>query len=381
MNTEDLRVDFYRHSLQQEDIDEVVRVLHTLFLTTGPVTQRFEQKLAAYLGRQHALGVTSCTTALFLCLKALGVGEGDEVISSPMTFIASVNAILYTGAKPVLVDVEPTTGNIDIDRLEAAITPRTKAVLPVHLYGQMVDMKRLAAICKPRGIAIIEDAAHALEAVRDGIRPGELGDAACFSFYATKNLTCGEGGAICVDDPAIDEKLRKLRLHGMSKSAAERYTKKYQHWDMELLGYKANIPDILSALMVNQIDRLDNQLARREQIAQRYEQAFSNIDGLDFPRVLPNSRSARHLFTIWVPEHFRDQAMAELQERKIGVAINFRAIHLLTYYRETFGFKPQTYPIAEKIGNRTISIPFFPSMSDREVERVIEVVEEVAKLW
>ncbi len=375
------KVEFYRHSLQKEDIDEAVKVLNSLFLTTGPVTQAFEEKLANFLGRERALCVSSCTAGLFLSLKALDIGPGDEVITTPMTFIATANVILHAGAKPVFVDVEPETGNIDLNRVEDAITDKTKAVIPVHLYGQMVDMKGLSALCEPRGIKIIEDAAHSLESERDGIKPGQLGDTASFSFYATKNLTCGEGGAVVTDSIELYEKIKKLRLHGMSKSAAERYTKKYRHWDMELLGYKANLPDILSALLINQIDRLEQQLARREEICRRYEEAFSQIDGIDFPKVLPNSRSARHLFTIWVPRGLRDRTLEQLQERNIGVAVNFRAIHLLKYYRENFGFKEGDFPIAEEIGDRTISLPLYPSLEDREVDYVIEAVREIAAGW
>ncbi len=375
------KVEFYRHSLREEDIREVVKVLNSLFLTTGPVTAQVEEKLARYLDVKHVLCVTSCTSALFLSLKALGIGPGDEVITTPMTFIATANVILHTGATPVFVDVEPSTGNIDLEKFERAITPKTKAVIPVHLYGQMVDMKALSQICRDRGIHIVEDAAHALESSRKGVKPGQLGDTACFSFYATKNLTSGEGGAIALNDTSLYETLKKMRLHGMSKSAAERYSKKYRHWDMELLGYKANLPDVLSALLLHQIDRLEEQLQRREAICRQYEEAFSQIPGLDFPKVLPDSRSARHLFTIWVPRDRRDQTLSQLQEWGIGVAVNFRAVHLLSYYRKNFGFKPGDFPAAEEIGDRTITLPLYPSLKDEEVQYIIGAVREIAQTW
>jgi dTDP-4-amino-4,6-dideoxygalactose transaminase len=375
------KVEFFRHSLTEDDIAAVGEVLRSVFLTTGPKTAAFEKALAEYAGLKHVIGVSSCTTALFLCLEAMGIGEGDEVITTPMTFIATANAILHAGAKPVLVDVEADTGNVDVNRLEAAMTPRTRAVIPVHLYGLLADMKAMGALCARRGIPILEDAAHALEAARDGARPGSTGQAVCYSFYATKNLTCGEGGAIGTNDDALDEKIRKLRLHGMSKGAADRYTGRYQHWDMELLGYKANMSDIQSALMLGQIPRLKAQLERREAICRRYEDAFRGVQGLSFPVVPKGARSARHLFTVWVSPERRDEALWKLQERGIGVAVNYRAIHLLSYYAKTFGFRRGDFPNAERIGDSTITLPLYPSLSDAQADRVIEAVLEVAASW
>ena len=375
------KVEFFRHSVTEDDIKAVGEVLRSVFLTTGPKTAAFEKALADYAGLKHVIGVSSCTTALFLCLDAMGVGEGDEVITTPMTFIATANVVLHTGAKPVLVDVEADTGNIDANRLEAAITPRTKAIVPVHLYGLLADMKRIGEIGARRGIPVLEDAAHALEAERDGATPGSTGQAVCYSFYATKNLTCGEGGAIGTNDDALDEKIRKLRLHGMSKGAADRYSGRYQHWDMELLGYKANMSDIQSALMLGQIPRLEAQLARREAICRRYEAAFRGVPGLSFPVVPQGAKSARHLFTIWVPRDKRDETLWKLQERGIGVAVNYRAIHLLSFYAARFGFKPGDFPNAERIGDSTITLPLYPSLTDAQVDRVIESVLDVAAAW
>ncbi len=376
------RVEFYRHSLTESDIAAAADVLRSVFLTTGPRSAAFERAFAEHLGVHNVVSLSSCTSALFLSLTALGVGPGDVVITTPLSFVATANAILHTGATPVFVDVEPETGNLDVSRVERAITNRTRVVIPVHLYGLMVDMRALSHLCRRRGIIIIEDAAHAAEAERDGVRPGQLGQAACFSFYATKNLTCGEGGAAATQDAAMAESLRRLRSHGLSKEAASRYnTDRYQHWDMLELGYKANLSDIQAALLLGQLPRLDAQLARREAICRAYEKAFADIPGLEFPRVPTGARSARHLFTIWAPPELRDETLRGLQERGVSVAVNYRAMHLLTYYAARFGYVPGSFPVAELIGDRTITLPMYPAMSDEDVDHVIGAVREVAAGW
>ncbi len=375
------RVEFYRHSLTEADIAAVADVLRGVFLTTGPRAATFETEFARMLGVQHVVTTSSCTSALFLSLSALALGPADEVITTPMTFVATSNAVLHAGATPRFVDVEPETGNIDVSRVEEAINDRTRAVLPVHLYGAMADMRALANMCRRRSLILLEDAAHAAEAERDGIRPGQLGEAACFSFYATKNLTCGEGGAVATNDTAMADALRRLRSHGLSKEAANRYTQRYQHWDMLELGYKANLSDIQAALLLGQLPRLEAQRARREEIARRYQDAFNAIDGVTYPRVPPGATSARHLFTIWVDPDRRDDTLAKLQDRGIGVAVNYRAVHLLSYYEARFGLPRGSFPNAERIGDSTITLPLYPSMTDAEQERVIDAVREVAASW
>jgi dTDP-4-amino-4,6-dideoxygalactose transaminase len=371
------KVEFYRHALTEDDIAAAADALRSVFLTTGPRAALFEEAFATYLGVGHVATVSSCTSALFLCLKALNIGPGDEVITTPMTFIATSNAILHVGATPVFVDVEPDTGNIDARQVERAVTSRTRAVIPVHLYGLMADVQDLNDICQRHNLMLIEDAAHATEAVRDGFRPGQLGRAACFSFYATKNLTCGEGGAIATNDPVLAESVRRLRSHGMSKEAAGRYTGRYQHWDMLTLGYKANLSDIQAALLIGQLPRLEAQLARREAIASRYEAAFAKVPGVGFPVVRGNATSARHLFTIWVEPGRRDECLLKLQEKGIGVAVNYRAVHTLSYYRSEFGFQPCDFPYAEAIGDRTLTLPLYPMMTDEQVDQVIATVRDV----
>jgi UDP-4-amino-4-deoxy-L-arabinose-oxoglutarate aminotransferase len=371
------QVPFYRHHLGAAEKALVAEVIDSLFLTTGPKTAEVERSVAAYFGVDHCLGVMSATTALFLCLKAWGVGEGDEVITTPMTFIASSNTVLHAGAKPVFVDVEPDTGNMDPTKLEAAITPRTKVIMPVHLYGQLCDMRAIRAIADRHGLKVLEDCAHAFESMRDGVRPAQLGDAACFSFYATKNVACGEGGAIALRDADLNEKLKLLRLHGMSKSAYDRYTGTYKHWDMVELGYKANMFDLQAALLLPQFPGIAERLERRERLAAVYDAELADTPGVERPAVKAGSRHARHLYTVWVPDARRDEILQRLQDRGIGVAVNFRAVHLLSYYVERFGYERGDFLVAERIGDRTISLPMYPSLPADDARYVASVLREI----
>jgi dTDP-4-amino-4,6-dideoxygalactose transaminase len=372
-----VKVDFFRHDLGQREIDAVAEVLAGAILTTGETVAEFERRFADYLGRRHALGVTSCTGALHMSLLALGIGPGHEVITTPMTFIATATAILEAGARPVFVDVEPETGNLDASRIEAAITSRTRAIIPVHLYGQMCDMRSIREIADRHDLYIIEDAAHCIEGERDGIRPGQLGRTACFSFYATKNLTCGEGGAVVTDDAALAEKLRMLRLHGMTKTAADRFREGYRHWDMVMLGWKYNMDNIQAALLIPQLDRLEGNWRKREALADLYYEKLGGLKGLSWPKCLPGTRHARHIFTVWIDGERRDSVLKGLQEAGIGVVVNYRAIHLLTYFRETFGFRPGDFPVAERIGNATLSLPFYPDIPEEHVNIVAEALKHL----
>ena len=372
-----MKVEFYKHNVGEAEKNKVLECLDGVFLTTGSYVTEFEKNFADYLGLDYAVGLTSCTAALHLALLALDVGPGDEVITTPMTFIATATAIMHTGATPVFVDVEADTALIDPEKIGSAITEKTKAIMPVHLYGQMCDMKKIRAIADKHDLKIIEDAAHCVEAKRDGIGPGELGDVACFSFYATKNITSGEGGAIATNDEQLAVTVRMLRTHGMSKEAADRYGGHYRHWDMIACGWKYNMDNIQAAMLLPQLERIDDLWAKREKLYNEYLSFLDELPEIELPRLIDNSRSAFHLLTIWVDENRRDELLKKLEDKEIGVAVNYRAIHLLTFFKETFGFKEGDFPIAERIGNRTISLPFYVSLEPEKVRYVAQSIKAV----
>jgi dTDP-4-amino-4,6-dideoxygalactose transaminase len=366
-----MKIEFYRHSIGEEEKKSVLQTLDSIFLTTGPKTKQFEQDFSEYLDVKNAVGVYSCTSGLFLILKSLGIGKGDQVIVPAMTFIATANSVVHTGADVIFCDVDAKTALLDLNMLEDLLKKHSavKAVIPVHLYGQMVDMINLKRICDKYSIKIIEDCAHCIEGEKDSVRPGQLGDAAAFSFYATKNLTCGEGGAVVTNDQALADKIKVIRLHGMSKSAADRFVR-FQHWDMEELGYKANMFDIQAALLIPQLKKINEFWQRREAIARKYEDAFIK-NGIGFPQTLKGVKNARHLFTIWVNPLKRDKMILSLLDKGIGVTVNYRPVHLNKFYMDFYGCNEGDHPNAEKIGRSTISIPLYPKLTDEEIEYVI----------
>lgn len=370
-------IPFYMHDLGHVELEAISGVLAGPILTTGDTVARFEAEFAAYLGRRHALGVTSCTGAMHMALLALGIGPGDEVITTPMTFIATATAIIEAGARPVFIDVEPDTGNLDARNIEAAITSRTRAILPVHLYGQMCDMRAIRRIADEHRLAIVEDCAHCVEGERDGVRPGQFSDAACFSFYATKNLTCGEGGALATDRDDLLDTLKLLRLHGMTKMAADRQREGYKHWDMPLLGWKYNMDNIQAAMLLPQMRRIDRKIAQRERLAKIYEQRLAAIPGLRLPALRASVRHARHLFPILVSPGERDRVIAELGAAGVGAMVNYRAIHLLSYFAREFGHVAGDFPIAEEFGNSVISLPYYPTMPEESVTSVADTLARI----
>jgi len=365
------RIPFFRHDLGDAEVEAFRAALAGPILTTGDVVADFERRFAAALGAEHAVGVTSCTGALHLALLALGIGRDDEVITTPLTFIATATAILQSGARPVFVDVEPETGNLDVARLEGAITSRTRAIVPVHLFGQMCDMRALRAVADRHGLVVVEDAAHCVEGARDGIRPGMMSEAACFSFYATKSLTSGEGGAVVVHDGRLAEQLRLLRLHGMTSSANERERRGHQPWDMVVMGWKYNMDNLQAAILLPQLARLAPNLRRRTALAARYVERLRGVDGARLPTVLPGVEHAWHLFTVWVEGRDRDAVVAELGRAEVGVTVNYPPVHLTRYFRQTFGYRPGAFPAAERIGAATISLPLYATMPEEDVDEVV----------
>ena len=371
------KIEFFKHSIDDKDIKRLNSVVKSIFLTTGKEVEEFEREFSRYIGKEYTVGLTSCTAALHLSLIALGIGPGDEVITTPMSFCATANAIIQAGAKPVFVDVEEETGNMNAELIEPAITKKTKAVMPVHLYGQMCDMKMIARIARKHNLKIIEDAAHAIEASRDSIKAGHLSDTVCFSFYPTKNITSGEGGAVCTDKEKLAKHLKMLRGHGIDSEASDRYTKCYRHWDMPVFGWKYNMDNIQAALLIGQLGRIEELWQKRDTLWKIYEEALSHLKGIGLLKTLPNVRHARHLFTILTPPGKRDSLLFAIQDRNVGSAVNYRPIHLLKYYRKTFGYKKGDYPVAEDIGKRTISLPLYPSLKKREVRYIVQVLKEV----
>jgi dTDP-4-amino-4,6-dideoxygalactose transaminase len=374
-----LKVEFFRHQLGEKNLQRFARVMESIFLTTGKEVAFFEEKFAGYLGQKYALGLMSGTAALHMSLLALGVGPGDEVITTPMTFVATALAIMHTGAKPVFVDVEPETGNIAAHLVSAAINQKTKALLPVHLYGQMVDMRRLKELAKVHNLIVIEDAAHCLEGERDGVRVGELADAACFSFYPTKSITCGEGGAVTSNHEYLLELLKKLRMHGMSTHAEDRYTGRFRHYDVDVEGWKYNMSNLQAALLIDQLDEIEPRRQERERLALYYRDSFANLPGLDLPVLLPGVKQGHHLFTIWVNPRHRDEILWELQQKGIGVAVNYRACHLYSLFRHQYGCQEGDLPQAERLGNRTISLPLYAGLQQNEAEYVAATVQKVVR--
>lgn len=370
------KIEFFRHAIEEDDIERVRGVLRSIFLTTGKEVEEFEQGFSRYTGKKYTVGLTSCTAALHISLIALGIGPGDEVITTPMSFCATANAVLHAGARPVFIDAEEATGNLNAELIGSAVTGRTKAIIPVHLYGQMCDMKKINAVARKYNLSVIEDAAHAVEASREGIRVGQLSDSACFSFYATKNITSGEGGAAATDSEALAGALRMLRLHGIDRGAADRYTKRFQHYDMPLLGWKYNMDNIHAALLIGQLERVEGLWQRRDALWRMYEEGLRDVKGVGMLGTVPDSKHARHLFTILVDPERRDSLLWSLQEKGIGIAVNYRPIHLLRYYSETFGYREGDYPVAEEIGKRTLALPLYPSLQEEEVRYVVNTIKE-----
>jgi dTDP-4-amino-4,6-dideoxygalactose transaminase len=378
-------------SLGAEELAEVVDTLSSGWITTGPKTKSFEIAFAERVGAPVALGLNSCTSALHTALKALGVGPGDRVATSPMTFCSTVNVIEHTGAQPVLVDVDPATLNLDPALLAAAAAGDTlRAVMPVHFAGHPCEMDPILEVAGRHGLAVIEDAAHALPASYRGRTVGEttarpeVQRAVAFSFYATKNLTTAEGGML-TGSPELVEAARMWSLHGMSKDAWKRYSDKGS-WFYEVVapGFKYNMTDIAAALGLRQLERLDTFDLRRQEIARQYTEALSDCPAVETPTSQPDVHHAWHLYVLRLnlAELCIDRAefISQLQARNIGVSVHFIPIHLHPYYRDRYGWRPEDLPVAFEQFQRTVSLPIYPRMSDGDIADVVAAVKEVTSL-
>ncbi|HXI03611.1 MAG TPA: DegT/DnrJ/EryC1/StrS family aminotransferase [Candidatus Saccharimonadales bacterium] len=383
MSAEELRgVPFCRPDVTEEEIQEVVRAIRSGWITTGPKVREFEEAFARRIGAPWAVAVSSCTAGLHLSLAALGCGPGDEVITSTNTFTATAASIVQTGARPVLVDIEEDTFNIDPARVEEAITDRTRAIVPVHIAGHPAEMDRILESAASRRIPVIEDAAHSLPAAFRGRTIGTLSDLTCFSFYATKNLTTGEGGMITGAGEELHEKVALLGYHGMSRDGWKRYTSQGS-WAYDILahGFKYNLSDIAASMGLGQLARLDGMQERRRAIVARYDEAFASLDPVIRPVARPHVEHAWHLYVIRIrPEALtidRDELIRRLAERKIGTSVHFIPLHRHTYYRESLGLSAGSFPVAERVFSTCVSLPLFPSMTGEEVDRVIGAVREI----
>lgn len=365
----------------EEEIAEVVATLRSGWIGTGPRVTQFEDMMKQYTGAQYAVAVSSCTAALHLSLLVLGVGPGDEVVTTPMTFAATANAIIHAGAKPVFVDVNRETMLVEPDRIEAVITPRTKAILPVHLTGRLCAMDEILAIARRHGLFVIEDAAHCIEGRYHGRSAGTIGDITCFSFYVTKNLTTAEGGMVLTNNAKWAERLRVLALHGMDVHAYQRFGHSgYKHYQVTEPGYKYNMTDIQASLGIHQLKRLEESWERRNAVWDEYQKAFSGLPIHLPPADEPGTRHARHLYTIVVREEecgkSRDQLLEYFTQHKIGVGVHYTPVHLHPYYRREFGYREGSFPNAEWIGRGTISLPLSSKLSKEDVEDVIAVLRQ-----
>jgi len=375
---------YNRPDIGQAEIDEVVDTLRSGWITTGPKTKEFEKRFAEYVGSRHAIAVNSCTGGLHVALAAAGIGPGDEVIVPTMTFCATANVVVHLGATPVIVDVEPDTLNIDPQCLEAAITPRTRAVIPVHLYGHPCDMDRINEIAETYRLLVIEDAAHAVGAEWRGRLVGTLSLATTFSFYATKNLTTAEGGMITTDDDEYAEEMRVWTLHGISHDAWKRYSAEGS-WYYEVVapGFKYNLTDLQSALGLHQLARLEAMTQRRAELASRYTRGLGDLPQIELPACRSGVRHAWHLYPIRLRLSMlaidRATFIEQLRGEGIGTSVHFIPLHRQPFYADRFGFEPSDFPIADAAYECLISLPLYTRMSERDIDDAIEAVRRVVQ--
>ncbi len=375
-------IPFHLPDIGEEEIHSVVETLRSGWLTTGLKTKQFENEFSTLVGATHAVGLNSCTAALHLALEAIGVTAGDEVIVPTMTFAATAEVVSYCGATPIFVDCRSDTFNVDIEAIEQALSPRTKAIIPVHFAGQPCEMDPILEIARVRDIKIIEDAAHALPAKYHEKMVGTIGDITCFSFYATKTITTGEGGMVTTENAEWAERIRILSLHGISREAVNRYTPKGT-WYYEIChpGYKYNLTDIASALGIPQLHKCQNFAKIRNRYARIYNEAFENIPGITIPYVNREVEHAWHLYVIQLDLQQllvgRDEIISLLKEEGIGTSVHFIPLHFHPYYRNNSLYTKELFPVANQVFKRIISLPIYPGMTDSDIQQVIEKVIKV----
>ncbi len=368
-----------------EEIEEVIKTLKSCWIGTGPKVFRFEEEIRNYLGAKYIVALNSCTAALHLSMIALNIGKGDEVITTPMTFCATANAIIHARAKPIFVDINRSTLNIDPNKIEEKITEKTKAIIPVHFAGRPCDLESLISIAEKNNLFLIEDAAHALGAEYNGRKIGNFGHVTCFSFYVNKNITTGEGGLVSTTNRDLADKIRILRLHGISKDAWKRFSDSgYKHYFVEDAGFKYNMTDIQASLGIHQLSRIEEWHKRRVEIWKEYDNSFQDLPlQLPLPEE-PNTKHSRHLYTIILKTEeltkSRDFILQALEKEGIGVGVHYTALHLHPFYRK-LGYKKGDFPNAEYIGERTISLPLYPKLTDEDVKDVISAVTKVLNYY
>jgi len=372
--------------VEDDEIQEVVATLKSGWLSTGPRVKQFEREFGEYVGADYAVATNSCTAAMHLALIAHGVGPGDEVLVPAMTFAATANVVEHVGATPVFVDSEPGGFNIDCDQIEARVTSRTKAIMPVHFAGLPCDMERIDEIASRRGLVVIEDAAHAVGTQYQSQRIGGMGNTAAFSFYVTKNLSTAEGGMVTTSDPEIAERVTVLGLHGMDRAAWRRYEKGSKpHYEVVYPGFKYNMTDIAAALGLHQLRKLDRFIETRQKYAAMYNEAFGRIEELILPTDDPQHQNAWHLYPIMIrPEMLttdRDGVMGALAAENIGAGVHFRPVHTQPFYRDKYEIPAEALPRAQFIGDRVLSIPLSPAMSEADVESVVISIKKVLKRY
>lgn len=368
--------------LTETEIDSVVQVLRSGWVTTGPKAREFATRFGRAVGATHCVAVNSCTAALHLALEAVGIRPGDEVVLPTMTFAATAEVVRYVGATPVLVDVRPSDHNVDVASLERALTPRTRAVVPVHFGGVPADMDEISELARARGIRVVADSAHAFPCSYRGRNVGALADVSCFSFYATKTITTGEGGAAVTENAEWADRMRVMSLHGISRDAWKRYSAEGS-WYYEILapGFKYNLTDIAGALGLAQLARADHMRRRRAEIAGYYDRAFRGESALELLTCPPDRSSAFHLYVVRLrPDVLRigrDDFIEELKRRDVGASVHFIPLHVHPYYRDAFGYRPESLPVAYDLYLRSISLPIYSAMTDAQVDRVVDTVLEI----